>query len=1268
MRLKKIVLTGFKSFAEKTVLHFESGITCIVGPNGCGKSNIADAFRWVLGEQSAKSLRGNKMPDVIFAGASQRKSLNFAEVSLTLTDIQGALPLEYEEITITRRLHRSGESEYFINSNPVRLKDIHSLLFDSGIGRNAFSIFEQGKIDQVINYSPVERRFIFEEAAGIVRFLHRKQEAFKRLEQADLNLSRAVDIHLEVAKNIHLLEDQAEKALIYKENQSRLAMLDKTSFLLRWQSCEKKKEALHTQILSQQQQWEGSLESICAKHNQLKETKLAAQKNEKLWKEKNEEFFSKRSSFEIQKNALQSNQQYKQEARQKTGKLKRELEELQLSRQMRQETLKEIRSRRQKLESDFDSAVSTLTHQGSKVKQIEKEVVQLRQEQYARQQELLKCTHQESALASEVKQLELRIENNSERVENLDQKTAQSLEECERLDQLIQEKKSQLQQVSAVVDTHKDRLEQYEMDLQKLNQENEKIGKDYEAARKKSLEKQARCKFLLKMREELEGFSAGSKRLLQESNNEKSSLHGLLKPLYEFFKSGPESAEALSAVLRAYSQTVVAANQEDLKQVLLFAKEHALQDYSLICLEHLSKKSNSPAAIPVKKIYEPQNGVTEGSPGEGSPGRGNAPLGKKDLAGIAGSPAAIPVKKIYEPQNGVTEGSPGEGSTGRGSAPLGKKDLAGIAGSPPKGLLLKVEPNAVADHFLKNVVIWENYEQALHFFSDHMEVPEGWLSDGCYIDQRGVFFNIKVNENQVFLRESELAGLQAELSILETNLEAFEQRIRQLQQRISMIQSERSEVDKQLRREEMKLVEVNFSLQRALGDKEKSKVQLKGYEIESKEILQLIDHQKIDLKEREKRYFAIKQELNWLQEALQQFEQELIRQEQSLRIQQQDEKEKGHAYQQILEDKSRMDHQCHLLESKEQDHDNQVQRIAEAFDELEACQEKLQKESVELQDSINEIEMQLNAIGVECKNLEEASERLKGIIEQIEKEGFELQSTAKQIELQIAHLKSQQENNAAIALGLLDDLQERYEQTIEALAALSLPTDRPLEQIEKQMRALKQDLQAAGDVNLTAIEELDKHRVRHDFLAQQIEDLSRSKQELMQMIAQLDAESRRLLKETFEVVRRNFQKNFGILFNGGEADLQFTNGGENILEAGIEIIAKPPGKQMRSISLLSGGEKCLTAVALLFAIFEVKPAPFCILDEIDAPLDDTNIERFVNVVKHFVDRCQFLIITHNKRTMAIGDVLFGVSMEEKGVSKLISLEFLHESLPEAALV
>lgn len=1181
MRLKKIVLVGFKSFAEKTTLHFDAGITCIVGPNGCGKSNISDAFRWVLGEQSAKSLRGHKMPDVIFAGASQRKPLNFAEVSITLTDIQGALPIEYEEITITRRLHRSGESEYFINSNPVRLKDIHSLLFDSGIGRNTFSIFEQGKLDQVINYSPVERRFIFEEAAGIVRFLHRKQEAFKKLDQAELNLSRVNDIHREVEKNIAILHDQAEKAIVYKENQTRFEMLDKASFLLRWENCEKKIAENIEKQSTFQQQLEEALTHLSKQQEQLDHTKSLVQQNEKSWKEINEQQYQLRSTCEIQKNEFKSNEHRLHDNQQKAAKLKRELEDLHLTRQMRQETLKEMQVRRQKVEVDFEEIASKLNHQGSKVKQKEKEVLQLRQELQSKQQEHVKCMQRESALASEVKQLELRIENNQERLEQINRKIQLLTTEMDKSVLLIQEKKTLLQQVSEEVDVHKARMDHFEENLHAMHAEIENTHKEFEAHRKKNLEQQARYQVLLRMREDFEGFSDGSKKLMKESQNPESPLHAILKPLYEFLSPVPEAVEALSAAMRAYAQTLVVETAEQLKKVIAFAENHGILDYSLFCLEHIRKDAKS------KKKKNP------------------------DL--------------------------------------LGQVD------------------QILVEHFLGDIEIWETHEIGLKAITDGLQC-EGWTKQGGYIDQKGVFFKIKSNENQLFHRESELAVLEDEIAQQEIHLKNFEQTIHQKQQQKLFIQNERAEVDRQLRRMEMKLVEVNFGLQRSIADQEKYKNEQKQLENDLQECGTLIERQKADLKQKEDAHFAINQELAQMQDKQAFAEKELFSQEQALRIQQQDEKEKSQAHQTILEDKRRLHHQCHMLESKEQEHENQVHRIAEECEELENQKSTLNQLNKQLQESIKANVLRLDEISSQCKAAEEEAERLKLMLVAGEKEKTAKQTASTQIEMQLAHLKAQHEHMVLTANGLTEDLQEKYSLQIEELKALPLPKDRALEQIEKQMRALKQVLHEAGDVNLTAIEELEKHQLRFEFLSQQVADLSHTKQELVQMIAKLDAESRRLLRETFELIRSNFQKNFRILFNGGEADLEFVGGSDNILEAGIEISAKPPGKQMRSISLLSGGEKCLTAVALLFAIFEVKPAPFCILDEIDAPLDDTNIERFVNVVRHFVDRCQFLIITHNKRTMAISDVLFGVSMEEKGVSKLLSLEFSHESDPEAALV
>ena len=1179
VRLKKLVITGFKSFAEKTTLHFEKGITCIVGPNGCGKSNIADAFRWVLGEQSAKSLRGHKMPDVIFAGASKRQCLNFAEVSLTLTDIQGALPIEYEEVTITRRLHRSGESEYFLNSNPVRLKDIHSLLLDSGIGKNAFSIFEQGKIDQIINYSPVDRRFIFEEAAGIVRFLVRKQEAFKRLEQADLNLSRVQDIHLEVEKNILLLQKQAEKASRFKENQLHLENLEKTALVMRWESSLKKKESFENRLGVLKVKWKESLNLYTAKREAETVLKKVLEENEKKRNEHQNAFFKFHSTIEIKKNEFKSNIQRIEEFQRKSNKFKRDLEDLALIRQNRQTNLIDIQKKREKIEADLWIFEQQLTDQGSQLKDREKEVFQLRQEVQTRQQSLLQMIQQESNAAGEIKQLEFCIDNDAGRSKVLIEKLEQIGDDITQFVQMIEEKKMQLQQLSDVIDVYKDRLENYEHDLSRVNQQIEVKKNTFENARKKNFELKARHQVLLKMQEDFEGFSVGSKALIQESSTSKSVLYSKLKPLYEFFKPDPEVAEALSAILRGYSQTLVVTTESDLKIVLQFAQEANIQDFSLVCVER--------------------------------------------------------IEKFRKPAD--------ENST---------------------RLLEKTHLNTISRFFLKNVEIWNDLSLAL----TSQELKEGWILQGGYFDHRGVFFQIKLSENQVFTRESELTRLGEEIADQDSSLQTLEEAILHLQQKKNQIQNERIEIDGRLRRDEMKLVEVNFGLQRALSDQEKDKLQLKEFENELVELQSKIKLNIANLENKTLKYGEIESLQDELKVALSTFEVELNNQQQALNIQQQDEKEKGLLYQKMIEDKNCLKHESHLLESKEQDYEMQRERMTDDLTDLTELQISLQEKNLILQDMIKENEAEIALMNEVSHELESDAKSLKLSIVELNHESLNLQNAAKDLEIQMTNLKVQLDHAEQAVEVYQSESLDKYALDLNESSGLVKSIDKSLDQIEKEMRHLKQILNEAGDVNLMAIEELEKHQVRYEFLSRQMSDLSQTKQELMLIINQLDAESRRLFRETFDLIRTNFQKNFAILFNGGEADLQFVEGSENILDAGIEIIAKPPGKQMRSISLLSGGEKCLTAVALLFAIFEVKSSPFCILDEIDAPLDDTNIDRFVNVVRHFADRCQFLIITHNKRTMAISDMLFGVSMEEKGVSKLLSLEFSHESRPETALI
>lgn len=1181
MRLKKILILGFKSFADKTVLLFDAGITCIVGPNGCGKSNIADAFRWVLGEQSAKSMRGAKMPDVIFAGATHRKPLNFAEVSLTLTDVQGTLPIDYEEITITRRLHRSGDSEYLLNGNPVRLKDLQTLFLGSGVGRNAFSIFEQGKLDQVISYTPLERRYIFEEAAGILRFLQRKKEALKRLEQADLNLSRVQDIHLEVEKQMQSLENQAKKARIFKEQRAELEFLEKASYVLRWQGLEKKQTDFQAKQGRQQKRLEECREQGVIRQVQCQEAKQLRQQYEKELRVQSEQLLILRSQREIQMRESQSLRQRLKEVQLRDKKLKQEFEELALVRQTRQKTLNEMDQKRKQLEADWGDAETKWIGQQDRVKLQGEEVSRLRQVLGAKQQIHLKSLQQNNQWQSEIKQAEIRLENFLEHQKQLEKRFQELKTDWQALVQSGQERKQNLQKLSALLDSHKDRLVQYEEDLRKLALDGEEKQKEIESIRRKVLEMRARQKVLLRMREELEGFSSGSKKLLKEAQNPDSPFYKKLRLFYEFFDLQGEAVEALAVVLRSYSQTLVIESEKDAKNLLAFAEQAGLQDFSLFCIEW--------------------------------------------------------VQGVKYP---VFSGS--------------------------ESLFDKVSSNAISRHFLETIALAASDEDVLFSWLQG-KYAESWSLQGTYFDHRGVLFKIKSSENQVFIRESELKHLEEDLINREEHLVKLEQASQHLQHRRAHLQLERVELDKILRRDEMKLVEVNFGLQRVLTDQEKNRADQTHCEQNLIVLKQNLEEQRKVFQALEQQFMNSKQELIQLQQEKDVLEHELGQQESALRMQEQDQKEKGSIYQQLAENRQQMLHQYHLLEAKEQDHDKNVQRIEEELDELKERQIQIMQQEKEGQKKLISLENQEQEMAQRYAELEKQGKGLSQQSEQVDQQFVLQQEELKRIEHELAQLDIQLAHQRTLSQAVVEELSERYHLTIEDALQLSLPLNGSLEQTEKQVKTLRQSIQDCGDVNLTAIEDLEKHQVRYTFLKQQIGDMQQSKGELLSIIQQLDGESYKLFKETFEAIRANFQKNFQILFNGGEADLQFTDS-QDILEAGVEISAKPPGKQMRSISLLSGGEKCLTAVALLFAIFEVKPAPFCILDEIDAPLDDTNVERFLNVVKHFVDRCQFLIITHNKRTMAIGDVLFGVSMEEKGVSKLLALEFAHREVPEASLV
>lgn len=1174
LRLKRIKIIGFKSFADKVVVDFHEGITGIVGPNGCGKSNISDSFRWVLGETSAKSLRGKKMEDIIFAGTTHRKQLNFAEVSITLTDIDGALAVDYEEVEITRRYHRNGESEFFINKHPVRMKDIQSLLLDTGIGKSAFSIFEQGKIDQVIQFSPIERRFIFEEAAGILRFLQRKREAMRKLEQTDGNISRVKDIHKEVEKQIVVLERQAEEARIFKEMKARYESLEKGLFVAKWDSLKDKM----TQLLDKSGEKTGAIADSNNKLEQLslelKQAKENLAEADRTLRQRSEAVYQARSDKEIKSRERESNVERIKETSVKEKRWRRELEEIIEKGKRRETDVGDANSRISLLKRQKEESENSYNAQKKKVEALEAEVVALREKQQHLHQDRLQHLREESSSESDLKQHRLRFEGSEKRLEEILERKRQIGVQLEEVLPQAKAKKEEVVKLSKAVDERKRELTGLEEEQESLSEEIIASQKIFDSIQYEQTECRARHAALSRLRDDNEGFSRGSKELLKEASTSKSVLYGKLKKLYEYVSGDKGSEKAISVILKPYAETLVVESEENFFTVLSYAKEKKIKDFSLICLEHLGKENVSPPTT-----------------------------------------------------------------------------IEGVA-----AFLNAAEKSILERHLFKETFLADTLEKALALSQKHPNA-EAWTKSGEYLDRNRVLVFAAQSENNVFMREAELKNLDAKLKELEGKKSELEVEITRLHEKKSVIQTKRVELDKMIRRNEMTLVENNFIFQRFNSEIDRFQKESSAIDAELKILEAAICELNTGIKELEKKHALAQEKALLIHRQTDGLISELALKESNLGKEKELLGSFQSAYRQVCDDLLKVEHDIHIMKVQEQESEDQVRRLKEEIESSRELQAQFAAKSSEYEQLLGDVEERLAMVLSSCSELENEVQKCRENIEAIEEKMFKENEKIKKLEGEEHKIGLQQAQAESVLSAIEAELDERYHMSLDDVRGMSITLDRSIEESEKEVRTLRKDLeQAQSEVNMTSIEEYDKNKTRYEFLNKEIGDLDGSKSELLAIITKLDGESRTLFKETFEKVRENFQKNFKILFNGGEADLQFTEDGD-VLEAGIEIVAKPPGKKMRSINLLSGGEKCMTAVALLFAVFEVKPAPFCILDEIDAPLDDSNVERFVNVVKQFIDRSQFIIITHNKRTMSICDRLFGVSMQERGVSKLLKMEF-----------
>lgn len=1178
MYFKRLEIFGFKSFADKITVNFEPGITCIVGPNGCGKTNIVDAIRWVLGEQSVKQLRAGKMEDIIFNGSRTRKPLGLAEVSLSLDNSQNILPIEYQEVTVTRRLFRSGESEYYINKTPCRLKDITALFLDTGMGTDTYSLMEEKKINFILNSKPEERRTIFEEVAGVMKYKWRREEALRRLESTQANLMRLSDIIAEVKRQISSLDYQARKALQYQKYREQLKVLEIRRLMKNY-----------TKIKEEFTQGEGNLSSLSAEAERLssecRQKEDSALQLRLQLKEKEEELTKiQRELFSI------SSEISRFEDRLLLGKERKE----------------EIEGEKAQLRVQIEDSRNKNFLVDEKIHQTEKENEKLAKQlaqtsaAFSSKEEILR------SLTERVVHLSASLEERKEALVELMNKTAQARN---RLISLELDRKSLLSRKEKLNTEEKRRAEDKKILQGEISRKQEELNKENE----KLAEINERNGLLVKERESLLENLKQTIDKAGELQQRYSLRLGLLQSSSEL--SGKEALveEVLSRAFPGVYGTVAS--------LVSFPPEYGVVLEKLLGerLQYLVCEDTESALAVIEFL-------------------------KKEKKGYL----------TFLPIRDLPVSNPG---------PVIPQDVVGMPLLEKVGYEKKYQK--VMEFLLGNIFLVESLEQI-----DPTEMRNRQEEKG----KKEIIFLTK--EGDILTSSGILSGGSREF--LEENISMRNKKIKELEREISQLKEKLDRIIAQRAKVEDKIADVNIQIEKNKENFQKAQIIIAqlGEVISQKEELKkrldseinlLIDEQSIIDKDISNGACDVEQLTNdqkvgeTSEREIQKIIDELEEGHHSTAEQEKEEREKLIGLKILktqLEEKERnLQSERSHLENERESLLNLIDQRKETLANLEGKVTGIEEVKLSGEKEISSLSESKNRLEIELKGLEEEKEKINQNLQ--EEETILGQKKGELSRIQ-SDLTQEKINSNRLSLGLNqinEKLTEEHNLSLdEALKAVSQAPVDTSEDYAREIEKLKHRIETMGPVNLAAPEEYETLNERYKFLKSQEEDLIKSSEDLRQVISRIDGTTSANFRKTFTTVRNNFQKVFTQLFEGGEADLVLTNEAD-LLETGVDIVAQPPGKKLQNISLLSGGEKALCAIALLFAIFMVKPSPFCVLDEVDAPLDDANLQRFTMLLKEFVNKAQFIIVTHNKRTMEMSDVLYGITMEEFGISKLISVRF-----------
>ena len=1187
MYLKRLELQGFKSFADKTVLEFKPGITAVIGPNGSGKSNISDSIRWVLGEQSMKSLRGAKSEDIIFAGTQNRKSLGFAEASIVIDNTDGELPVEYAEVIVTRKIYRSGETGYFINKTPCRLKDILELFMDTGIGKDGYSIIGQGKIDEILSNKSEDRRHIFEEAAGIVKYRARKSESEKKLEQTKLNLLRINDILSEIETGLDPLRIQSEKAKRFLELHESLKDIEVGLFIHNIETYKEKLEQVveDLKILeNQKSDEEEKLNNIQNKKGTLKkqidELIEEIEKCQNIGFESTNQIEKINSEIGISNEKILHNKENNERLLSEIEDSKQKIKDLQEEKDTKKQKKDSLFSNKEKFEKELEEKEAELSKltKGLSTKELEIE---------AKKQVIEKNTDLKYEKNIEISSLDANFENIEKRQKSIKTEIQETVSELDRTRTQKQDMSKEFQKIESEKNSATKELEENSNKKEKIENKikefNEQIDKmSYELRMKDS-----RQKFLIETEKEKEGYAKAVKLLLTDCDKNadlNKGVHGIIANLISVDK---KYETAIEMTLGGMLQNIVTDNEEVAKKLV----------------NHLRANNMGRASfLPITSIK-----------------------GSK-------------IDKI-------------------------KGKFPGVIGVAADLVKFDKKYTQIVYNLLGRTVIVDNMDTGIALAKENKYGFRIVTIQGDIINASGAITGGSVTQKTVNIlgRGREIENLAKEIGVLQNKISETKRSKQDYEESISEFVEDSKELDEKIQQinivyatEKQKMLSVEeqiLRLENTLSKLRNENEKIENQKADIKNQKQNIQNSVEDLEKEINELSIVIKEFAEANSENQKYIDDLNFDITNLKISVSSFDESGSSIDEIIE---RIDKDIENYNNAITVKNDQIEDLKREDIELKEKIESLKNQIIEIKNSVSTSTEKIEQLKLDRVNKNEELNKIeKDITDQ-----FNLLEDLKGNLVKIDVKKTKLEQDIDL---VVNNLWEEYELTPNN--ATDYKKVENVQTTQKEVNDIRSEIKDLGSINVDSIEEYKKTKERYDFMCEQRLDLENTISKLRKMISEITDTMKKQFVEKFKLINKNFNEVFVELFGGGKAELILEDE-DNVLECGIDIKAQPTGKKLQNMMLLSGGEKAFTAIALLFAILKINPAPFCILDEIEAALDDVNVYRYAEYLKKFCSDTQFLVITHRKGTMEAADTVYGVTMEENGISKLLSMKLAQSKVAD----